>query len=411
MFEELSNKLQEISNKVSNKGFLNAENIVSALQEVKIALLEADVNFRVVNSFLKKVKEKASGTEVIGNLSAGQQFIKVIHRELTLLLGETNQQIDLNQTGICNIMLVGLQGSGKTTSAAKLALYLKKKGKKVLLVPADIYRPAAIDQLKVLAASIEVDCYNSSPKTPVQEIVKAAQAQAKKEKYGVMIVDTAGRLQVDEKLMQELEEIKKTAHFQNTLLVVDAMTGQEALNIARAFNEKLELNGFLLSKMDGDARGGAAVSIRAITEKPIMYVGSGEKVEDLEDFHPDRVASKVLGMGDVLTLVEKASKQFEGQDLKSLEQRIKKNQFTLLDFQKQLEQLQKMGSLKSLLGMMPGLKIPAGQQIDDKPMKKFKSILFSMTIKEKLDQHLINGSRRKRIAKGSGICCPAGIFS
>ena len=299
-------------------------------------------------------------------------------------------------------MLVGLQGSGKTTSAAKLALYLKKKGKKVLLVPADIYRPAAIDQLKVLAASIEVDCYNSSPKTPVQEIVKAAQAQAKKEKYGVMIVDTAGRLQVDEKLMQELEEIKKTAHFQNTLLVVDAMTGQEALNIARAFNEKLELNGFLLSKMDGDARGGAAVSIRAITEKPIMYVGSGEKVEDLEDFHPDRVASKVLGMGDVLTLVEKASKQFEGQDLKSLEQRIKKNQFTLLDFQKQLEQLQKMGSLKSLLGMMPGLKIPAGQQIDDKPMKKFKSILFSMTIKEKLDQHLINGSRRKRIAKGSG---------
>ena len=255
-------------------------------------------------------------------------------------------------------MLVGLQGSGKTTSAAKLALYLKKKGKKVLLVPADIYRPAAIDQLKVLAASIEVDCYNSSPKTPVQEIVKAAQAQAKKEKYGVMIVDTAGRLQVDEKLMQELEEIKKTAHFQNTLLVVDAMTGQEALNIARAFNEKLELNGFLLSKMDGDARGGAAVSIRAITEKPIMYVGSGEKVEDLEDFHPDRVASKVLGMGDVLTLVEKASKQFEGQDLKSLEQRIKKNQFTLLDFQKQLEQLQKMGSLKSLLGMMPGLKIP-----------------------------------------------------
>ena len=402
MFEELSNKLQEISNKVSNKGFLNAENIVSALQEVKIALLEADVNFRVVNSFLKKVKEKASGTEVIGNLSAGQQFIKVIHRELTLLLGETNQQIDLNQTGICNIMLVGLQGSGKTTSAAKLALYLKKKGRKVLLVPADIYRPAAIDQLKVLAASIEVDCYNSSPKTPVQEIVKAAQAQAKKEKYGVMIVDTAGRLQVDEKLMQELEEIKKTAHFQNTLLVVDAMTGQEALNIARAFNEKLELNGFLLSKMDGDARGGAAVSIRAITEKPIMYVGSGEKVEDLEDFHPDRVASKVLGMGDVLTLVEKASKQFEGQDLKSLEQRIKKNQFTLLDFQKQLEQLQKMGSLKSLLGMMPGLKIPAGQQIDDKPMKKFKSILFSMTIKEKLDQHLINGSRRKRIAKGSG---------
>ena len=321
-------------------------------------MLEADVNFRVVNSFLKKVKEKASGTEVIGNLSAGQQFIKVIHRELTLLLGETNQQIDLNQTGICNIMLVGLQGSGKTTSAAKLALYLKKKGRKVLLVPADIYRPAAIDQLKVLAASIEVDCYNSSPKTPVQEIVKAAQAQAKKEKYGVMIVDTAGRLQVDEKLMQELEEIKKTAHFQNTLLVVDAMTGQEALNIARAFNEKLELNGFLLSKMDGDARGGAAVSIRAITEKPIMYVGSGEKVEDLEDFHPDRVASKVLGMGDVLTLVEKASKQFEGQDLKSLEQRIKKNQFTLLDFQKQLEQLQKMGSLKSLLGMMPGLKIP-----------------------------------------------------
>ena len=203
-------------------------------------------------------------------------------------------------------------------------------------------------------------------------------------------------------MQQELEEIKKTAHFQNTLLVVDAMTGQEALNIARAFNEKLELNGFLLSKMDGDARGGAAVSIRAITEKPIMYVGSGEKVEDLEDFHPDRVASKVLGMGDVLTLVEKASKQFEGQDLKSLEQRIKKNQFTLLDFQKQLEQLQKMGSLKSLLGMMPGLKIPAGQQIDDKPMKKFKSILFSMTIKEKLDQHLINGSRRKRIAKGSG---------
>ena len=402
MFEELSNKLQEISNKISNKGFLNEENIVSALQEVKIALLEADVNFRVVNSFLKKVKEKAKGTEVIGQLSAGQQLIKVIHQELTLLLGGENQQIDLNQKGICNIMLVGLQGSGKTTSAAKLALYLKKKGRKVLLVPADIYRPAAIDQLKVLAEGIEVDCYNSSPKTPVQEIVKAAQAQAKKESYTAIIVDTAGRLQVDEKLMQELEEIKKAVHFQNTLLVLDAMTGQEALNIARAFNEKLELSGFFLSKMDGDARGGAAVSIRAITEKPIMYVGIGEKAENLEDFHPDRIASKVLGMGDVLTLVEKASKQFEGQDLKSLEQRIKKNQFTLLDFQKQLEQLQKMGSLKSLIGMMPGLKIPAGQQIDDKPMKKFNSILTSMTIREKIEHHIINGSRRKRIAKGSG---------
>ncbi len=402
MFEELSTKLQEISNKISNKGFLNEENIVSALQEVKIALLEADVNFRVVNSFLKKIKEKAKGTEVIGNLSAGQQLIKVIHHELTLLLGEKNQQIDLNQTGICNIMLVGLQGSGKTTSAAKLALYLKKKGRKVLLVPADIYRPAAIDQLKILAATIAVDCYDSSPKTPVKEIVKAAQSQAKKEKYGVMIVDTAGRLQVDEKLMQELEEIKKTAPFQTILLVVDAMTGQEALNIARTFNEKLELSGFFLSKMDGDARGGAAVSIRAITEKPIMYVGSGEKVEDLEDFHPDRVASNVLGMGDVLTLVEKANKQFEGQDLSGLEQRIKKNKFTLLDFQKQLEQLQKMGSLKSLLSMMPGFKMPTGQQIDDKPMKKFTAILSSMTIREKLDHHLINGSCRKRISRGSG---------
>ena len=372
MFEELSHKLQEISNKISNKGFLNEENIVSALQEVKIALLEADVNFRVVNSFLKKVKEKAKGTEVIGNLSAGQQLIKVIHHELSLLLGEKSHQIDLNQAGICNIMLVGLQGSGKTTSVAKLALYLKKKGKKVLLVPADIYRPAAIDQLKVLAASIEVDCYDSVPKTLVKEIVQAAQAQAKKEKHNVMIVDTAGRLQVDEKLMQELEEIKKTVHFQTILLVVDAMTGQEALNIAKTFNEKLELSGFLLSKMDGDARGGAAVSIRAITEKPIMYVGSGEKVEDLEDFHPDRVASKVLGMGDVLTLVEKASKQFEGQDLANLEQRIKKNKFTLLDFQKQLEQIQKMGSLKSLIGMIPGFKMPAGQQIDENPMKKIQ---------------------------------------
>ena len=280
--------------------------------------MEADVNFRVVNSFLKKVKEKAKGTEVIGNLSAGQQLIKVIHHELSLLLGEKSHQIDLNQAGICNIMLVGLQGSGKTTSVAKLALYLKKKGKKVLLVPADIYRPAAIDQLKVLAASIEVDCYDSVPKTLVKEIVQAAQAQAKKEKHNVMIVDTAGRLQVDEKLMH-------------------------------------------------------------------------------------RVASKVLGMGDVLTLVEKASKQFEGQDLANLEQRIKKNKFTLLDFQKQLEQIQKMGSLKSLIGMIPGFKMPAGQQIDENPMKKFNSILSSMTTKEKLDHHLVNGLRRKRIAKGSGV--------
>ena len=401
MFDELSHKLQDFAKKISNKGFLNEENISSALQEVKIALLEADVNFRVVNSFLKKVKEKAKGSEVIGTLTPGQQLIKLINQELTTLLGEKKQSLDLSQK-INMIMLVGLQGSGKTTTAAKLALNLKKKGNKVLLVPADTSRPAAIEQLKTLANSIEVDCYNSDANKSIVQIAKEAYDQAQNEQNNIVIVDTAGRIQLEQKLMEELLELKQTLSFQEILLVLDAMTGQEALNIAKAFNQTLDLSGFILSKMDGDARGGAAVSIRAITEKPIKYIGVGEKTENLDEFHPDRICSKILGMGDLMSLIEKASQEFESQDVKSLEQRIKKNQFSLLDFEQQLSQLKKMGSLKSLVGMIPGLNIPNKQQIDDKPLKKFQAILCSMTKQEKLEYRIVNGSRRKRIAKGSG---------
>lgn len=402
MFDELSNKLQYLSDKINNKGFLDEENILSTLQEVKIALLEADVNFRVVNSFLKNVKEKAKGKKIIGTLSPGQQLIKLIYEELTRLLGEKNQQIILQQGKITSVMLVGLQGSGKTTTAAKLAANFKKKGNSPLLIPVDIYRPAAIEQLKILAETIGVPCYNTNPQKKITQIVIDAYQQAIDSQNNIIIVDTAGRLQIDKKLMGELKEIKNIIKFQEILLVIDAMTGQESLNIANTFNSEIGIDGFILTKMDGDARGGAALSIRAITEKPIKYVGLGEKIEALEDFHPARTASKILGMGDLLTLIEKTNKQFKNQDANELEKRIKNNQFTLLDFETQLKQIKKIGSLKSIMGMIPGLKLPAEHKIDDKPMKKFEAIFSSMTEKEKLTRNILNGSRRKRIAKGSG---------
>ena len=402
MFEELSNKLQTLSKKINNQGFLNEENTESVLQEVKISLLEADVNFRVANSFIRKVKEKYSGMQVLGNLSAGQQLIQVIYEELKSLLGKKNEKLDLVNGKTHFILLLGLQGSGKTTTAAKLALKLKKQGKKILLVPADIYRPAAIEQLKILAEKIDIACFNSHTQMQVIEIIKNAKNTAEEILADVVIVDTAGRLQLDDKLMKELENIKRIINFQDSLLVIDAMTGQEALNIAKTFHQRVDISGFILSKMDGDARGGAAVSIRAITEKPIKLVGVGEKMEDLEDFHPDRVASKILGMGDVITLVEKVQKQFAGQDLKSMEQRLKSNQFNLLDFEIQLQQLGKLGSLKNILGMMPNMNLPKNTKINEQPMKKFGYILSSMTLKEKLDAKIINSSRRQRIAKGSG---------
>ena len=402
MFDELSYKLQALAKKINNQGFLNEENTKTALQDVKIALLEADVNFRVANSFIRKIKEKSEGKEVIGSLSPSQQFIQVIYEELTALLGEKNDRLNIVTEKTHFILLLGLQGSGKTTTAAKLALKLKKQNKNVLLVPADIYRPAAIDQLKILAQKIEVDCFNSNHKMQVIEIIELAKEQSQKTKTDVVIVDTAGRLQIDENLMQELENIKKIITFQDTLLVLDAMTGQEALNIAQTFHKKLEISGFVLSKMDGDARGGAALSIRAITEKPIKLIGNGEKLTDLDDFYPDRLASKILGMGDVLTLVEKIKQQFSGQDLQGVEARMKKNQFNLLDFETQLAKLSKMGSLKNILGMMPGFNMPQGAKLDTKPMKKFGYILSSMTMKEKINPKIIDGSRRKRIAQGSG---------
>lgn len=402
MFEELSNKLQHLSKKINNQGFLNEENTETALQEVKIALLEADVNFRVANSFIRKVKEKASGTQVLGSLSAGQQLIQVIYEELKALLGEKNEKFQIIAGKTHYILLLGLQGSGKTTTAAKLAFKFKNQNKKILLVSTDVYRPAAITQLQILAEKIAVDCFASNPQMKVTDIISGAKKQSQEISADVVIVDTAGRLQLDNVLMQELAEIKTMINFQDSLLVIDAMTGQEALNIAKTFHQKIAISGFILSKMESDARGGAAVSIRAITEKPIKLIGVGEKIADLEDFHPDRVASKILGMGDVLTLVEKAQKQFAGQDLKSMEQRLKSNQFNLLDFEMQLQQLGKIGSLKSILGMMPGMNLPKNTELNEQPMKKFGYILSSMTKAEKMDANIINGSRRQRIAKGSG---------
>jgi len=404
MFENLTEKLNQTFRKLTNKGVLTEGNIAASLKEVKLALLEADVNYRVVNAFLKSVKVRALGAEVMKSLSPGQQFIKIVNDELIRMMGEENHGLHQANNEVTVILMVGLQGSGKTTTAAKLANKLKKDGKKVHLASADVYRPAAIEQLQVLAKDLNVHCFDSTVDMKPSDIASKAHKEAELKLANYLILDTAGRLQIDEVLMDELEEIKSKISIHEILFVADAMTGQDAVNMAKSFHDKLDITGFILTKMDGDARGGAALSIRAITGQPIKFVGIGEKIKDLEPFYPDRIASRILGMGDMVGLIEKAQEHFDEVKAVKLEEKIRKNSFTLSDFQDQLKQIRKMGSLTDILGMIPGMgsKIPQGANVDEKSLVRIDAIISSMTMKEKEKPSLINGSRKLRISKGSG---------
>ncbi|MCX8116698.1 MAG: signal recognition particle protein [Desulfobacterota bacterium] len=406
MFDSLSSKLESIFKKLRGHGKLTEQNIQEALKEVRVALLEADVNFKVVKDFIQSVQARAIGQEVMESLTPAQQMIKIVKEELTHLMGGQEQRIQLSGSPPVPILLVGLHGCGKTTTAAKLARYFQQMKKRPYLVPADVYRPAAIEQLQRLGEELKVDFYRPGPsQTPVEICLKAREA-ALKGGYDLMLVDTAGRLHIDEALMLELKEIKTQLKPREVLLVADAMTGQDAVNVAKSFNERLGIDGIILTKMDGDARGGAALSIKAVTQKPIKFVGVGEKLDALEIFHPDRMASRILGMGDILTLIEKAEAAFDEKQAKEIERKIRKDAFTLEDFRDQLRQIRKMGSLESILSMIPGLpkrmKGLAGLEIDEKELGRVEAIINSMTPEERANYTIINGSRRLRIAAGSG---------
>jgi len=406
MFESLSEKLQMIFKKLKGHGKLTAENIQEALKEVRIALLEADVNFKVVKDFIQSVEKRAIGQEVMASLTPAQQMIKIVKEEMTRLMGGEEQRINLSGTPPIPLMLVGLHGCGKTTTAAKLARYFRERKKRPYLVAADVYRPAAIEQLKKLAEDLKIDFYYPEASQSPLEICIKGKEKAFKGGYDLVIIDTAGRLHIDEALMLELREIKDQIKPKEILLVADAMTGQDAVNIAKSFNERLGIDGVILTKMDGDARGGAALSITAVTQKPIKFIGTGEKLDALESFHPDRMASRILGMGDVLTLIEKAEAAFDEKRAKELEKKIRKDSFTLEDFKEQLQQIKKMGSLESILGMIPGLgkkiKNMGGIDFDEKKLARIEAIINSMTPKERANYAIIDGSRRLRIARGSG---------
>ena len=405
MFQNLSDKLQNIFNSLRGKGRLTEQNIQDALKEVKLALLEADVHFKVVKSFIDSVKEKAVGQEVLNSLTPAQQVIKIVHDALIEIVGSKETRISLGGKSPHFIMLCGLQGSGKTTSCGKLAAYLRKKGHKPLLVAADIYRPAAIKQLEVIGEQLNIPVFSMGNQVSPVEIVKNAHDKAMNDACDVVIVDTAGRLHIDEELMKELKDITAAVTPEEILLVVDAMTGQDAVNIAKQFNDTLPVTGFIMTKLDGDARGGAALSIRHITQKPIKLVGIGEKLDALEAFHPERMASRILGMGDIMSLIEKAQSNMDVEKMKELEKNLRDASFTFEDFLSQIEQVQKMGPLDQLLGMIPGFSsMPQLKdvKIDEKEIEHIKAIIRSMTKQERKLPSIIDGSRRKRIAAGSG---------
>ena len=403
MFDALSGKLESVFKKLRGRGVLKEEDVKEALREVRLALLEADVNFKVVKDFIGKVQARAVGQDILASLTPGQQVVKIVHEELVALLGGVQAKLYLAPNPPTVIMMVGLQGSGKTTSAGKLARHFKKDGRRVLLVPADTRRPAAVQQLKTLAAQVGVDAYISEEQDPVV-ICREAVKHAGKSLIEVVILDTAGRLQIDEPLMDELRQIKSGVKPHEILFVADAMTGQEAVNIAGKFNGDVGFDGVVLTKMDGDARGGAALSIKAVTGKPVKFVGLGEKLDALEPFYPDRLASRILGMGDVLTLIEKAQESVSLEEAENLAKKLRKNEFDLEDFRGQLKQVRKLGGLDQIMGMIPGLnkvKLPdAG--VNEKELTKVDAIISSMTPRERRDYTVINGSRRLRIAKGSG---------
>jgi signal recognition particle subunit SRP54 len=402
MFEDLTIKLEGIFKKLRGHGRLSEDNIKDALKEVRRALLEADVNYKVVKDFIGQVEAKAIGQEVLRSITPGQQIIKIVCDELTNLLGKEKVEVRFSPQPPTIFMLVGLQGSGKTTACGKLARYYRRKGRFPLLVAADVYRPAAVDHLKILVKSLDLPVFSAN-KNPVK-ICEDSIDQAKKDGRDLVIIDTAGRLHIDEPLMQELIEIKKAVTPQEIILAADAMTGQDAVNIAKTFEEKVGLDGVFLTKMDGDARGGAALSIRAVTGKPIKFVGTGEKLDALEMFYPDRMASRILGMGDVISLVEKAEETISLEEAEKLEKKLRKEAFTFDDFYDQLQQIKKMGPLDSILSMIPGLggKVMKGLSIDEKAMVRVEAMIKSMTKEERLKPHIIDGSRRKRIALGSG---------
>lgn len=403
MFESLGEKFERIFKNLRGQGAITERNIRDAMRDVKLALLEADVHFRVVKQFVTRVTEKAVGREVLTSITPGQQVVKIVHDELINTMGGASQPFSLQPSTINIIFLLGLQGSGKTTLAAKLAKRYMKQGWKPLLVPCDVYRPAAIHQLRVVGDQVGVPTYDlGNQKKPVA-IARNAVDFARKEGRDLVIIDTAGRLHINEVLMDELVEIKKAIHPQFTFLVADAMTGQDAVNSASAFNDQVGIDGVCLTKLDGDARGGAALSIKAVTEKPIIFIGVGEKLGDLEEFHADRLASRILGMGDVLTLVEKAQVAFDEKQAREMERKIRKQTFTFQDFVDQMQQVRKMGSLKDLVAMIPGLgRQLKDVQFDDREFGSIESIILSMTPEERENPEILNGSRRRRIAEGSG---------
>lgn len=405
-FEGLSEKLQGVFKGLKGKGSLTEKDINDAMREVKLALLEADVNFKVVKEFVSDVKEKALGEEVMKSLTPAQQVIKIVNEELTELMGGTGSKLTYSPRGFTVLLMVGLQGTGKTTTCGKLANYLKKNGKKPMLCACDIYRPAAIDQLEVVGKSVDTPVFTMRDCKESEKIALAAMKEAELKGYNVLIVDTAGRLQIDEQLMDELVTIKKAVKPHEILLVVDALTGQDAVNAAEGFNDKLGIDGIIMTKMDGDSRGGAALSAKKVTGKPIKFIGMGEKFDALEPFHPDRMASRILGMGDMMSLIEQAEAAYDEEQAAKLEKKFRKNQFTLEDFLEQFGQIRKMGGIAKMLDMMPGMNSKAMKNVNiaqsEKEFTQMEAIILSMTKEERDDPSILNASRRKRIAAGCG---------
>jgi len=406
-FESLSEKLQNIFKALRGKGKLSEADVKFALKEVRMALLEADVNFKVVKKFISDIQERAVGAEVLESLTPAQQVIKIVNEELTKLIGSETKEIILQPQGeITVIMMAGLQGAGKTTTAAKLAGKLKSKGNTPLLAACDVYRPAAIEQLKVNGEKQGVPVFSMGSNASPVDIARAALESAKKNHSNILILDTAGRLHIDEAMMEELAAIKQSIKVHQTLLVVDAMTGQDAVNVAENFNNKIEIDGIIVTKLDGDTRGGAALSIKAVTGKPILYAGMGEKLSDLEMFHPDRMASRILGMGDILSLIEKAEADIDADKARELSKKLQKAEFDFNDFLEQLQQLKKMGGLSSIMSLLPGMgtNLPSmDADIDEKQFSKVEAIILSMTLKERANPSLLNPSRKNRIASGAGV--------
>lgn len=403
-FDSLSAKLQNVFKGLRSKGRLTEADVKAALREVKMALLEADVNFKVVKQFVKAVQERATGEDVLNSLTPGQTVIKYVNEEMVKMMGETSEEIDLLPgSELTIIMMCGLQGAGKTTTSAKIAGKLKQKGRKPLLAACDIYRPAAIEQLQINGDKQEVPVFSMGTNHSPVDIAKAAIEHAKNNGNNVVLLDTAGRLHVDEEMMEELVRIKENVDVHQTILVVDSMTGQDAVNVASTFNEKLSVDGIVLTKLDSDTRGGAALSIRAVTGRPIYYVGMGEKLSDLEQFYPDRMASRILGMGDVLSLIEKAEAEMDEEKAAQMAKKIKKAEFDFNDFLDQMQQMKKMGGLSSILSMLPGMGLPADLEIDDDALKGTEAIIYSMTLEERTNPNIINPSRKRRIAAGAGV--------